>query len=157
MKRNFPVFMLLAAIAIGCINASTESSASFDLVKAKEEIEAANRIFMELVSKGDSTGVSNCYAIDAKMLAPHEPSITGRRNIEAVFGSYMKSGVAKAVGKTLAVWGTADMITEEGEMTIYITDGTQVDKGKYLQVWKKEAGAWKLFRDMYNSDLPCAQ
>ena len=52
------------------------------------------------------------------------------------------------------VWGTADLLTEEGEVTMFTKDGQQIDKGKYLVVWKKEDGKWKLFRDMFNSNLP---
>jgi ketosteroid isomerase-like protein len=34
--------------------------------------------------------------------------------------------------------------------------GTSVnDRGKYLEVWKKQAdGTWKCVMDMWNSDLP---
>jgi ketosteroid isomerase-like protein len=33
-------------------------------------------------------------------------------------------------------------------------DGNQLDKGKYLVLWKKENGKWKLHRDISNIDLP---
>jgi ketosteroid isomerase-like protein len=36
-------------------------------------------------------------------------------------------------------------------------DGKQIDKGKYIVLWKKEDGKWKLFRDCYNSDLPAVK
>jgi len=30
-----------------------------------------------------------------------------------------------------------------------------VDKGKYLEIWKKQAdGSWKCVADMFNTDLP---
>jgi len=43
---------------------------------------------------------------------------------------------------------------EEGEYTFMGEDGEQLDKGKYIVLWKMEDGKWKLFRDCYNSDLP---
>jgi len=45
-------------------------------------------------------------------------------------------------------------ITEEGVFEINLKDGKQIDKGKYVVVWKKEDGKWKLYRDMSNTDLP---
>ncbi len=34
-------------------------------------------------------------------------------------------------------------------------DGSKnVDKGKYIVVWKKENGDWKVWRDIWNSDNP---
>lgn len=40
------------------------------------------------------------------------------------------------------------------KLLILDKDGKQLDKGKYIVLWKKEEGKWKLFRDCYNSDLP---
>jgi ketosteroid isomerase-like protein len=34
-------------------------------------------------------------------------------------------------------------------------DGKEIDRGKALELWKMEDGKWKLFRDIFNSDLPC--
>ncbi len=33
-------------------------------------------------------------------------------------------------------------------------DEKELEKGKYIVLWKKEEGKWKLFRDCYNSDMP---
>jgi ketosteroid isomerase-like protein len=46
------------------------------------------------------------------------------------------------------------MLTEEGEVTLETKEGKQIDKGKYIALWKKEDDKWKLFRDCYSSDLP---
>ena len=47
-------------------------------------------------------------------------------------------------------------ITEEGLFEIKTKDDVQIDKGKYIVLWKKEDGKWKLHRDLSNSDLPLA-
>ena len=52
------------------------------------------------------------------------------------------------------MWGTPEIVTEEGELSLFASDDTLVEKGKYIVVWKKEEGKWKIFRDMFNSDLP---
>ena len=46
------------------------------------------------------------------------------------------------------------MLAEEGLFTFADKGGTPLDKGKYIVLWKKVGGKWKLFRDCYNSDLP---
>lgn len=46
------------------------------------------------------------------------------------------------------------MLAEEGEFTFMDKNDKFLDKGKYIVLWKKEDGEWKLFRDCYNSDMP---
>lgn len=65
----------------------------------------------------------------------------------------MNSGITSANLKTIEVWGMENLITEEGESTLFVGDA-QVYKGKYIVLWKKVDGEWKLFRDIFNSDLP---
>ena len=48
------------------------------------------------------------------------------------------------------------MLAEEGIFTFADKGGTALDKGKYIVLWKKEDGKWKLFGDCYNFDLPVA-
>jgi ketosteroid isomerase-like protein len=146
-------FVLLFLIASGCTR-QEEKNTAFDLSNAKKEIEAANQNFMEFLSKGDSAGIASIYATDAKLMGPNAPTVVGRENIKSTFGSYIRSGITKADLKLIDVWGTAEIITEEGELTLFISDGTMVEKGKYIVVWKKEGDNWKIYRDIFNSDLP---
>lgn len=65
----------------------------------------------------------------------------------------MKSGISRAVLITVEVWGTEDLITEEGEISLFAEED-EVYQGKYMVLWKKDDGKWKLFRDIFNSNLP---
>ena len=152
--QTLPCLIVLLLFAAGCNTASKESGAAFDSTTAKKEIEAANSEFMALVSKGDSVGLANCYAIDAKLMGPNEPAVIGRKNIQTGMAGIIKSGVAKADLRAIDVWGIGDLLAEEGELTLFDKAGMQLDKGKYIVLWKKEDGKWKLFRDLFNSDLP---
>jgi ketosteroid isomerase-like protein len=145
---------ILAFVTTRCNTSHTEIKTPFDLANAKNEIQTENQNFSNLLSKGDSVGLANCYASDAKLMGPNGPAVMGRQNIQTVFASYIKAGVTKADLKAIDVWGTDELLTEEGELTIATKDGAQVDKGKYVVVWKKEEGKWKIFRDIFNSDLP---
>ena len=109
---------------------------------------------MNFLSKGDSVGVASCYTTDAKFMASNVPAVAGRSNIQSVVAGFINGGVTKLNLKLLDVWGTEALVAEEGEMTLATKDGTQIDKGKYIVLWKKEDGKWKLFRDIFNSDLP---
>lgn len=130
------------------------SQPAFDLTVAKTEIEEANRNYMDILSKGDSVGLANCYTYDAKFMGPNSPAIEGRKNIQAVIAGFINSGATKLNLKINDLWGTEALLAEEGVMTLSTKEGKQLEKGKYIVLWKKEDGKWKLFRDFFNSDLP---
>ncbi len=134
-------------------DSKTDSKPKFDLTIAKQEIEEANRIFMDLVAKGDSVGLANSYTNDAKFMNAGAPAFVGRANIQKAMAGIINSGVTKVDLRLKEVFGTEDLIAEEGELTIYVKDAAVAEE-KYIVLWKKEDGKWKLFRDIFNSNLP---
>ncbi|MBZ5859562.1 YybH family protein [Flavihumibacter profundi] len=157
----FTVTCFFSFLLFGCNNAEEpketieiDAKPVFDLTMAKKEIDSANQNFMDLVGKGDSIGVANCYTADAKFMGPNGPAASGRENIQPVIAGLIKAGPVKLDLAATDVWGNESMLAEEGVMSIATMDGKQLDKGKYIVLWKKEDGKWKLFRDIFNSDLP---
>jgi ketosteroid isomerase-like protein len=65
----------------------------------------------------------------------------------------VNSGITSADLRLENIYGTEDLIVEEGELTLYNGDAA-VAVEKYIVLWKKEDGKWKLFRDIFNSNLP---
>ena len=63
-------------------------------------------------------------------------------------------GIGSGNLSTTEVWGMNDLAVEEGTYSLNSKDGAEIDKGKYLVLWKMEGGKWKLFRDCFNSDMP---
>ena len=164
MKNSVKLFalmiiMLLFISSITSCNEKAEKTEeiivepTFNLTIAKTEIVDANKEFMELFAAIDSVGLSNLYSQDAKFMMNGAPAISGRKNIQSTISGIMKSGVSSVNLITIAVWGTENLVTEEGELSLFVADN-QVDQGKYMVLWKKEEGKWKLFRDIFNSNLP---
>jgi ketosteroid isomerase-like protein len=148
MKRLF-VLSLLVGFAILSSCSKTETSATteevapkFDLTAARAEIDEANRNFMDLVSKGDSVGLANFYTEDAKFMMGDAPSAVGRANIQKAMSDIIKSGVTKVDLRTKDVFGTEELLAEEGELTIFVKD-VAVSEDKYIVLWKNEFGKFK--------------
>ncbi len=125
----------------------------FNLSAAKAEIEAANKEFMALFAATDSIGMANLYTQDAKLMMNGAPAVSGRASIQSALSGIMNSGISSIDLRTIGVWGTENLITEEGELSLFVGD-TEADQGKYMVLWKKDDGKWKLFRDIFNSNLP---
>ena len=159
MKKNHLLQLVAASVVllffmIACNSPKQQASAAFDITAAKKEIEEVNGNFMNFLSKADSVGVASCYTTDAKFMASNVPAVAGRNNIQSVVAGLINAGVIKLDLKLQDVWGTEALLAEEGEFTLASKEGTQLDKGKYIVLWKKEDGKWKPFRDIFNSDLP---
>ena len=136
-------------------NAKTENPVKpIDMATARSEIDEANREFIELFNRNDSIGLANMFTTDGKSMEPNEPAFTGRRAIQTHYSIVMNAGANRLGLVTTGLWGDEKMLAEEGEFTFMDKEGKQLDKGKYIVLWKKEEGKWKLFRDCYNSDLP---
>ena len=137
------ILTALVAITLFACKQNTETKSEFDLVNAKKEIEAANQNVKELLAKGDSIGFANLYTEDAKFMENNLPSLVGRSKIQSFWTKLINE-----------VWGDEKYITEEGLYDFKSKDGAALGNGKYIVLWKKEAGKWKLHRDISNSNLP---
>lgn len=115
-------------------------------------MEAANKEFMALVAAGDSVGLVNAYTIDVKFMEGGSPLVIDRKNIQSARKSMVEFGLTSLDLRLENVYGTEDLIAEEGELTLYAVDKA-IGEEKYIVLWKKEDGKWKLFRDIFNSNL----
>ena len=130
---------------------TTASKGNFDMAAARQAIEAANQQLGKAMASGDSTGIVALYHSQAVLYPPN--MLAGTRH---TMGSMAKAipgmGIKTVTLKTSEVEGDNNMLVESG--TYEMGDGSKaVDKGKYLVVWKMEDGKWKLYRDIWNSDM----
>jgi uncharacterized protein (TIGR02246 family) len=100
------------------------------------------------------------YSDDATVLPPNEPMASNKDAIrKSIEGLLTLPGLnLKWEPKKIEVSKSGDMAYSFGtyEMSMNDPKGTPImDKGKYVEVWKKQAdGNWKCAVDTFNSDLP---
>ena len=127
---------------------------AFDLAEAKTAIETAGQTFVMAMNKGDSITLANCYTTDAKMMGPNEKAVVGRTAIKKALSTWIKAGIPTFTMKTIDIWGNEEMMVAEEEWAFSDKDGKILDSGKSIELFKKEDGKWRLYRDCYNSDFP---
>jgi len=119
--------IILGSSLLTSLNSCTQKAAEvdetipnseFNLEAAKAEIEEANKNFMALVATGDSVGLANAYTIDGKFMSAGAPSVVGRANIQSAMSGMVSSRVTKVDLRLENVYGTEDLIAEEGELTL---------------------------------------
>ncbi|MDX1478981.1 MAG: DUF4440 domain-containing protein [Saprospiraceae bacterium] len=117
-----------------------------------DEIGEANARFMELFASGDVDAFMTMYTDDARILPPNSPVIAGREAVKEFWAGMMAAGITPKL-KTTTAHGFGKTAIEEGTVGIYAGD-TMVDEVKYIVIWKKVDGQWKLHQDIWNSNMP---
>lgn len=119
-----------------------------------EAIVAADEIFMATYSRGDVAGMASLHTERCQVMPPNSNSLTGKPAIQSLFQTFMDMGIKIIKLKTVEVEGYGETAFEVGKYTLEGERGQVLDQGKYIVIWKQEAGQWKLHRDIFNSSLP---
>jgi ketosteroid isomerase-like protein len=165
MKQFSMYFLLLtgtAFLATGCSNntATTatvkDSTVTFDPSSVKKTIEEGNKEFAKAFTGGDSAAMVNHYTEDGKIFPPNADAVIGRAAISALVSEFLKFGIKEFRDETTALYGTEENLVEEGNYFMGDGKGTTLDKGKYICIWRKVNGVWKVYSDIFNTSLPPA-
>jgi uncharacterized protein (TIGR02246 family) len=117
----------------------------------KAEIDAVNAKWMELFNKGDFEGIGSLYTEDATAFQPGSGMVKGRAAIAAMW-----KGMAEQVGDpkvtTLDVKPLGPSAASEIGTFSLKTKGASPQEvtGKYVVVWEKVGGEWRLAADIWN-------
>ena len=122
-----------------------------------DAIVAADETFVTIFNRGDAAGIASLYTENGQFLPPNGDFVTGRQAIQATFQALMDTGIKAVKLETVEVEGYGDTASEVGRYTLEGEDGQVLDKGKFIVIWKKEAGQWKLHRDIINTSMPAPE
>ena len=121
-------------------------------------IKANNERFMRAFEQADADAIAALYTTDARLLPPNQPMLAGTDAIKQFWQGMLRLNIKQPRLETVEVAEQRDdLACELGRysFTIPLPDGGSVtDVGKYLVVWKREAGDWKLHLDIWNTNAP---
>ena len=120
---------------------------------SKKDIEAREREWLKAFNAADASGVADLYAQDARLMPPNTDIVEGRAAVEGFIKEFVASG-AQLTFKLLTVHESPDLCAAVGEYDMQIP-GAPNDKGKFIEVWRRQAdGSWLIADDVFNSSLP---
>jgi len=117
----------------------------------KARIEAVNAKWVELFNKGDFEGITQLYTVDAIAFPPGSAIVRGR----AAIGTMWKD-LAQQVGNpkftTVEVKRLSpSAVREVGTFSLMTKSPSPKEvSGKYLVLWQRVRGEWKLAADIWN-------
>ena len=159
MKQSL-TFLMFVLFLYSCNNKNASSSENgndkiteFDLNAAKSEIQKKTKLFTEAHIKKDTAYLNNSFSQDAKVFPPNSEIVTGIKAISKLNSDWVNYGVYKFEEETTSFYGNEDLVIDEG--TYYLVYGKEktIDKGKYINIWKNVNGEWKIFSNIWNTNL----
>lgn len=153
------VFLLLAVTLLACQSKESGSGTKndFSIDSVKVHIIKMNESYSERFMTNDSAFYAERYCADAEVYCPNMPAVKGREAIRKFFYNDGNNKEAKIELPAGNFYGNADFVVEDGNYSFPDGKGGTVDKGKFIAIWKKEDDTWKLYREIWNSDLPVKQ
>ena len=117
----------------------------------KARIEAVNAKWMELFNRGDFDGIAQLYTVDAIAFPPGSAIVRGRAAIGTMWKD-MAQQVSNPKITTLEVKRLSPSALREVGTFSLMTRGPSPKEvsGKYLVLWQRVRGEWKLAADIWN-------
>lgn len=138
-------FGLLCMIsAIHAQNANEGKQAAINVKKARTVIENLGKQYSKYLLEGDSVSIAAMYATKGMMGCKKGPEI-----LSAVGGwiRSLRKNNTHFTFNTVTLNTAGDLLIETGKATARNDKGQLQYTFRYLLVWKKEAGTWKIYRD----------
>lgn len=149
MNRGILPALLGAALLVtsGTAVAVAQQSQADELMELERRWSAA---FQE----GNIDWIVNHHAAHGRVLPPGSKAFVGPEGIREFWtGLHETDGLELTFGPDEAyVSESEDMAYVLGHYTMTQPDGS-TDEGKYVVVWVKEDGQWRIAADMFNSSL----
>lgn len=143
LRTGFP--LMIAFVAVSLLHATAVRSD-----ETRESIETTNRAFAAAFLRGDADAVAGLYTVDARLIPPGAEVVSGRPAIAAFWKGAIEAGLTDIVLETQELESVGDLAYEVGSVKLVAPDGG-VSRDRYLVVWKRENGKWRLHRDIWNS------
>ena len=118
-------------------------------------IASVNQKFMDAFSRSDAASIADLYTEDTKLLPPGFPMMTGKEAVQSFWQGAMNSGIKEARLETIELESEGNLASEIGRFALTVQiQGSEITtmEGKYVVVWKKQGGNWKLHVDIWNTD-----
>lgn len=115
------------------------------------EIRSAVDRFMQIFSTGDAKAIANTYSQEPIVGAPTGELVRGQKQLLTFWQSVLSGpGMTVEHYEVVDVQPLGDNVASEITLFRAIIGGQRMS-GKYMVIWKREYGQWKLHLDVFNA------
>ena len=147
--------LLFASACEGPPAASSRAERSpFDLDATRRHVEQLNARFTQAHLTGDIAMIDSMFTSDAKSFPPGGAAVTGVQAIHDFTVEYIKAGLTEFREVSTDFYGNAELVVDAGNYVVTYGPEHVTERGKYLNVWKRVDGGWKIQSNIWNSNAP---
>lgn len=160
---------MTAAIVITAVIVCTATALFMTTVIAKdqsvgirnpeaEKIIALDKMWSDKYATKDAQGMANLLAENTIQFPPDAPMIKGKEAVAAAWQGMLSTEGLELSWKAddAFVSASKDLAYSYGPATMKTPDGTIVE-AKYVTIWIRENGEWKVAADIFNTNGPVAK
>jgi ketosteroid isomerase-like protein len=150
---RFVSYLVFIALLFGCSYQKPGSNDYFVKVEGKAIRKKTDAFTAAHISK-DTAYLNGIFTKDARVLAPNMDVVQGRKAISRLNEEWVNYGIYQFEEVSTHLYGAGNYLVDEGNyFMIYGPDSTS-ERGKYVNIWKKVNGNWKIYSNIWNSSLP---
>jgi ketosteroid isomerase-like protein len=121
----------------------------------KDMVDAAASAWLKAYDAHDPVQVAAVYGEDGMLLPPNADPIPGPEAITNFWKGLIETGSAIQLDNQ-ETFVDGKLGYRMGLYKIFAKDGAMLDKGKYVEIWKRADDKWLILRDIWNTSLPPA-
>src|SRR5215216_5773232 len=141
-----------AVLALSLLSVASHTSAQAQTSPLLE----LTKQYLAAAKARDAAKVASFYAEDAVLMPPNAPPVKGRKGIQQDHERLFKQSPPFELTATpLASDTSGDLGYIQGEFVVKREGGGEV-RGKYVEVWRRTKGGWKILYDINNANHPPA-
>ncbi|XP_002737418.1 uncharacterized protein LOC100367886 [Saccoglossus kowalevskii] len=120
----------------------------------KSVIEANNARFGEMYKAGDMKALATeLYHEDCKFMPSGSETKIGQKDVAKELEGMKAAGISGMKLTAEEIGGIEnDTAYDRGQYFLYKDDGSEMGVGKYLVIWKKVDGKYRVYLDIFNSN-----
>jgi hypothetical protein len=152
------VGLLMACLASSaCRGAPAGSETPFNLEAARQLIAQQNERFTKAHLAGDIATIDAMFAPDARVFPPGAATVTGAQALHDFTVDYLKAGLTEFREESTRCYGNDAHVVDEGTYVVTYGPDHVTERGKYLNVWTRVNGSWKIASNMWNTDAAATE
>jgi len=149
--------MWLAPVGLALAACAPPAAEQVDFAAEEAAVRAVNVSWLELARAKNAAGIAALFVEDGTLFAEDREPVVGRTAIQAYMADNFVANpntIPDWSGDRVELATSGDFAVEYGTWQDTDSDGAELDRGKYVTVFRKVNGTWMVETDMSLSIKP---
>ncbi len=115
--------------------------------------EALTDLWVDAFNSRDRIALAALYREDAELAQHNAPTLVGRDHIGIFWARHLAKGATRTLATVTSTLDGTDFTLVHGTYRVIDRDGRHaIRSGEFAQIWRLDAGEWRIDRDIRSDD-----